>query len=73
MAPLNKDAFLRFWPKCFITFLAIMELIAVIILFLTELGNVAANFWTTNVFAGGWCGLVLLIHLLFMFAAGKNK
>ncbi len=71
MAPPNKQVFLQIWPTCFITFMAIIELIAVIILFLTELGNVAANFWITNVFAGGWCGLVLLIHVLFLFAAGK--
>lgn len=73
MAPVNKDAFLRFWPKCFIVFLAIIELVAIIILFLTELGNVAANFWTTNVFAGGWCGLIMFIHFIFIFTAGKEK
>jgi len=73
MAPPNKEVFLKLWPTCFITFMALIELIAVVILFLTELGNVAANFWTTNVFAGGWCGLVMLIHVLFLFAAGKKN
>ena len=67
-----KDkAFEQIWPKCFVTFMAIVELLAVILLFLTELGNVAANFWKTNVFAGGWGGLILLLHVIFLFVAGK--
>jgi sorbitol-specific phosphotransferase system component IIBC len=67
-----KKAFLQFWPKCFIPFMAVIELLAALILLLTELGNVAANFWTTNVFAGGWCGLVILIHSIAVFASGKK-
>ena len=69
----HDDAFLKIWPKCFITFVAFIELIIVIFLFLTELGNVAAHFWYGNVFAGGWCGIVMLFHNIFLFASGKSK
>jgi hypothetical protein len=72
MAPPNKDVFLQSWPKCFISFMAIIEVICVIILILTEIGNVAANFWTTNAFVGGWCGLIMLVHLVSLFFAGKR-
>jgi hypothetical protein len=72
MVPPNKEVFLKLWPKRFIRFIAIIEIIAVVILVITELGNEAASFWTTNVFAGGWCGLVMLIHLIFMFMNGKR-
>jgi len=64
MSSPDKQAFNQSWPKCFLIFLAIIELLAALVLIATELGNVAANFWTTNVFAGGWCGLVMLIHFL---------
>ncbi|CAF3482347.1 unnamed protein product [Rotaria sp. Silwood1] len=50
--------------------MAIIELIAVLVLFITEFGNVGVNFWTTNVFAGGWCGLIMLIHVILLFVAG---
>ncbi|CAF0802982.1 unnamed protein product [Adineta steineri] len=66
----NKTTFLLIWPRCFITFIAILELLAVIMFFLTELCSVAANFWTTNVFAGGWCGLIALIHVIALFVTG---
>lgn len=67
-----KDkAFEQIWPKCFIAFTAIVELLAAILLFLTELGNVAADFWKTNVFAGGWGGLILLIHAILLLITGK--
>jgi hypothetical protein len=52
--------------------MGIIELLAVIILFLSELANVAANFWTTNVFGGGWCGIVVLIHVIAIFIVGKK-
>jgi hypothetical protein len=67
----NKEAFLRVWPRCFIIFLGIIELLAAIVLILTELGNVAADFWLTNVFAGGWCGLIMVIHFFGLFVAGN--
>ncbi len=72
MALPDNNAFLQVWPECFLMVLALIELLAVLLLFLTELCNVAASFWTTNVFAGGWCGLVMLIHLIFMFMNGKR-
>jgi len=65
----NKDAFLRVWPRCFIIFLGIVEFLAVIVLIITELGNVGSNFWTTNVFAGGWCGLIMLVQFFALFVA----
>lgn len=68
----NKEIFLQLWPKCFIIFMGVIGLISVIILILTELGNVAANFWTTNVFAGGWAGLILLIFVILVFINGRN-
>jgi hypothetical protein len=63
----DKEAFNRVWPKCFIIFLGIIEVLATIVLIITELGNVGANFWTTNVFAGGWCGLIMLVHFIALF------
>ena len=66
------DRFIEIWPKCFLIFVGVIEVIAVVLLMLTELGNVAANFWTVNVFAGGWCGVILLIHAITVFAAGKS-
>lgn len=70
MAAPDKASFNQVWPKCFIIFLGIVELLAVIVLVLTELGNIASNFWVTNVFAGGWCGLVMLVHFFALFVAG---
>jgi hypothetical protein len=52
--------------------MGVIELLAVVILFFTELGNVASSFWTTNVFAGGWCGLIMLIHFIALFVVGKS-
>ncbi|CAF1324581.1 unnamed protein product [Rotaria sordida] len=66
----NAESFKRAWPRCFVIFLGIVEVIATIVLILTELGNVAANFWTTNVFAGGWCGLIMIVHFFGLFVAG---
>jgi len=60
----NKGAFLQVWPKCFIIFMAIIVLLSALILIFTEICNVGANFWTTNVFAGGWCGLVMLVFAI---------
>ena len=51
--------------------IAIIEVMIVIIFILTELGNVASNFWITNVFTGTWCGLVLFIHALTLFLIGE--
>jgi len=67
----DKIEFLKLWPKCFIAFMGILELACVLMFFLTELCNVAANFWTTNVFAGAWCGLVMLVHSIALIVAGK--
>jgi hypothetical protein len=52
--------------------MALIELMAVALLILTELGNVGANFWLTNVFAGGWCGIIILFHTLLLFVSGKK-
>ncbi len=67
----DKGAFLQVWPKCFLIFLGVIEVLATAVIIATELGNVAANFWLTNVFAGGWCGLVMIVHFLAIFVAGK--
>ncbi|CAF1409081.1 unnamed protein product [Adineta ricciae] len=66
----DKTTFLVIWPKCFTTFLGVIEFIAFVMFILTELCSVAANFWVTNVFAGGWCGIIVLIHAIFLFIAG---
>jgi len=66
----DKTAFLRVWPRCFVIFLSIIEFLAALVLIFTELCNVGANFWTTNVFAGGWCGLVMLVHFFALAVAG---
>ena len=67
----NKTTFLLIWPKCFLIFLGVIEFIAVVAFILTELCSVAANFWTTNVFVGAWCGLIVLIHAIALFVTGK--
>lgn len=67
----DKESFKQVWPRCFVIFLGIIELLCVIVLILTELGNVFSSFWLTNVFAGGWCGLVMLVHFFSLFVAGK--
>jgi hypothetical protein len=67
----DKEAFLQVWPKCFLIFLAIIELLAALVLIATELGNVAASFWITNVFAGGWGGIIMLINFLALCVVGK--
>jgi hypothetical protein len=72
MASPNQEAFNELWPRCFINFMAVIEVIAVILLLFTELCNVLANFWITNVFAGGWCGLIMLIHAVLSFVNGKR-
>ncbi|UJR38516.1 hypothetical protein I4U23_031182 [Adineta vaga] len=66
----DKTTFLLIWPRCFIVFLGLIELLAFVMFILTELCSVAANFWITNVFAGGWCGIVVLIHAIALFVAG---
>lgn len=66
----DKGAFLQVWPRCFVIFLGVVEVLAVIVLILTELGNIGANFWTTNVFAGFWCALLMLAHFIALFVAG---
>ena len=69
----NKEAFIAAWPRCFLIFMGIIEVLATIILILTEIGNVGANFWTTNVFAGGWGGIVMLAHFIAIFVAGAIR
>jgi hypothetical protein len=72
MANPPNEVFRAVWPRCFMVFMGVIELLAVVILFFTELGNVASSFWTTNVFAGGWCGLIMLIHFIALFVVGKS-
>jgi len=72
MSSPDKVAFNQEWPRVFIIFLAVIELLSALFLIATELGNVAANFWTTNVFAGGWCGIIMLIHFLAVSVSGKS-
>jgi hypothetical protein len=71
MADPNEESFKAVWPRCFIIFMGIIEALAFLVLIFTELGNVAASFWTTNVFAGGWCGIIILIHFIALFVVGK--
>jgi len=66
----DKGAFIQVFPKCFVIFICVIELLSALVLIATELGNVASNFWTTNVFAGGWCGIIMLIHFLALACAG---
>ncbi|CAF3119835.1 unnamed protein product [Rotaria socialis] len=65
----DKEAFVKVWPRCFLVFLGVVEVIAAIVLIVTEFGNVASNFWTTNVFAGGWCGIIMIAHFFGLFVA----
>ena len=71
MTQVAKEAFKKRWVRAFTITLGVVELVCVIIFILTELGNVASNFWTTNVFAGTWCGLVMFIHGVFLIVTGK--
>jgi len=50
--------------------MGVVEVLACIVLIATELGNVGANFWTTNVFAGGWCGIIMIAHFISLFVTG---
>jgi hypothetical protein len=65
------NTFYQGWRKFAVIAIAIVEVIIIILFLLTELGNVASNFFLTNVFAGSWCGLVVLIHVLTLFAVGE--
>jgi hypothetical protein len=67
----ENESFKQVWPRCFIVFLGIIEFLVVVVFVLTELGNIGTNFWVTNVFAGSWCGLIILVHLIALFVAGK--
>lgn len=70
MPSVDQDAFKKAWPRCFVIFISIVMLPAALVLIATELGNVGANFWTTNVFAGGWCGLIMMIEFLAVAVSG---
>jgi hypothetical protein len=68
----NKDEpFFQGWQRHAVIAIAIIEVIIIIVFVLTELGNIASNFWLTNVFGGTWCGLVLLIHCVSLFVIGE--
>jgi hypothetical protein len=71
MAFSDDNTFYQGWQKYAVLAIAIVEVIIIIIFILTELGNVASNFWLTNVFAGTWCGLVTLINVLTLFVICK--
>jgi len=68
-----EGPFRQIWPRCFVVFIGIIQALATIIILFTELGNVATNFWTANVFAGGWCGLILLVQCVALFISGCCK
>jgi hypothetical protein len=72
MAVGSSYDFFKPWQKYAIIAIAIIELIIIIVFVLTELGNVASNFWLTNVFAGTWCGLVAAIHAITLFVTGES-
>ncbi|CAF0762511.1 unnamed protein product [Didymodactylos carnosus] len=67
---MDEERFRQVWPRCLIIFMGLIEMCATVILVLTELGNIASSFWVTNVFAGFWCGLVMLIHFISLYTAG---
>ena len=69
----TDDAFTKAWPRCFVIFLSVIFCLAALVLIATELGNVAANFWRTNVFAGGWCGIIMLIEFIAVAVSGESS
>ncbi|CAF1475036.1 unnamed protein product [Adineta ricciae] len=62
--------FRQVFPRWLPIVIGVIEVVCVAVMFITELGNVGSNFWVTNVFAGGWCGCVLIIHFLSLFIVG---
>ncbi|CAF0910691.1 unnamed protein product [Adineta steineri] len=60
-------AWKRSWPRCFIAFLAALEMLLGLIIFLTEAGNILMDFWHTNIFGGIWAGIVIFIHWILLF------
>jgi hypothetical protein len=65
------SSFYKGWKKFAVIGIGVANVIIIILFILTELGNVASNFFLTNVFAGSWCGLVLLIYTMILFAVGE--
>lgn len=66
-----RRSFYQGWQKFAVIAIGVVNVIILVMFILTELGNVASNFFLTNVFAGSWCGLVLLIHTVILFAVGE--
>jgi hypothetical protein len=70
--PLSKKKFsLPIWWKYFLIGQACVEIVAVLVYTLTELGNIGSNFWLTNVFAGSWSGLLFLFSIPVLFTHGE--
>jgi hypothetical protein len=66
-----RRSFYQGWQKFAVITIGVVNIIILIMFVLTELGNVASNFFLTNVFAGSWCGLVLLIQTVLLFCVGE--
>jgi len=67
---INEERFRKVWPGCLVKALASVEVVCALALIFTEVCTVGANFWTTNVFAGAWCGIIMLAHFIALFVAG---
>ena len=72
MSGKHRSVFVEIWPRGFLIFMGLIEILATVLLILTELANVAASFWLTNVFAGFWCALVMIVHFIALFVTGKS-
>lgn len=70
---MDRENFVRVWPRCFLVFMGVVLLIATIFLLLTELGNACAHFWLTNVFAGAWCGIIDFAFAIALFVCACCK
>jgi hypothetical protein len=68
----NVDAaFLQTWPKCLVGMQGMSQTVVAILLCVTELGNIGANFWRRNVFAGFWSSMLIVLQAFALFSAGR--
>lgn len=71
MPVVHNNAFFNNWQKNVVIIIGILLVITVVFFILTDLGNVASNFWLTNVFVGTWCGLLVMIDAMALLIIGK--
>ncbi len=67
----GKVAFFQGWSRWVVIGLGIVQSMVTILIIATELGNIASNFWLTNVFAGGWCGVIMIVHIVALFVTSE--